>query len=56
MSTVAIVLLSLNLNTATPNFEAVTTEDQITRVYKFKNTRIKKALSFTTKRNNSKLA
>lgn len=31
-------------------------ENNVTRLYKFKNSRIKKALSFTTKRNKSKMA
>lgn len=31
-------------------------EESVARVYKFKNSRIKKALSFTTKRNKAKLA
>ncbi len=31
-------------------------ENTIARVYKFKNTRIKKELTFSTKRNNSKIA
>lgn len=33
-----------------------TKEDAVTRLYKFKNTRVKRALSFTTKKNNPKLA
>ncbi|MBT8300763.1 MAG: hypothetical protein KJO63_05490 [Maribacter sp.] len=31
-------------------------ENTVARLYKFKNSRVKKALSFTTKRNKSKLA
>ncbi len=31
-------------------------ETKVARLYKFKNSRIKKALSFTTKRNKAKLA
>lgn len=35
---------------------AVTDAQDLARVYKFKNSRIKKALSFTTKKNKAKLA
>lgn len=35
---------------------STTTENTVARLYKFKNSRIKKALSFTTKRNKAKLA
>ncbi len=31
-------------------------EEKVVRVYKYKNSRVKKALSFTTKRNKAKLA
>ena len=43
--------------TSTP-YENVTLESntEIARLYKFKNSRIKKALSFTTKRNKAKMA
>ena len=33
-----------------------TSNDQVVRLYKFKNARVKKALSFKTKRNASKIA
>lgn len=33
-----------------------TKEDAVARLYKFKNTRVKKALTFTTKKNKPKLA
>ena len=33
-----------------------TNENTVARLYKFKNSRVKKALSFTTKRNKAKLA
>jgi len=33
-----------------------TKEDAVSRLYKFKNTRVKRALSFSTKKNNPKLA
>lgn len=32
------------------------TENEVARLYKFKNSRIKKALAFTTKRNKAKMA
>ncbi|WP_411031475.1 hypothetical protein [Spongiimicrobium sp. 3-5] len=35
---------------------STTNENSVARLYKFKNARVKKALSFTTKRNKSKLA
>ena len=35
---------------------STTEENTVARVYKFKNSRIKKALSFKTKRNKAKLA
>ena len=34
----------------------ITTENEVARLYMFKNSRIKKALAFRTKRNKSKLA
>lgn len=34
----------------------ITTENNVARLYKFKNSRIKKALSFRTKRNRAKMA
>ena len=33
-----------------------TTENRVARLYKFKNSRVKKALAFTTKRNKARLA
>ena len=35
---------------------STTNENTVARLYKFKNSRVKKALSFTTKRNKAKLA
>jgi hypothetical protein len=39
-------------------FEAIATENEteVARLYKYKNSRIKKALKFTTKRNKAKMA
>ncbi|MFS4468048.1 hypothetical protein [Maribacter sp. 2210JD10-5] len=36
--------------------KSISSEAQITRLYRFKNSRIKKALSFTTKANRAKMA
>jgi hypothetical protein len=36
--------------------KSTTVENTVARVYKFKNTRVKKALNFKTKRNNAKVA
>ena len=43
---------------ATDDFEEVeiSEENEVARVYKRKNSRVKKAISFTTKRNRAKLA
>jgi len=35
---------------------STTNENTVARLYKFKNSRVKKALSFTTKRNKAKMA
>lgn len=35
---------------------STSTENSVARLYKFKNSRVKKALSFTTKRNKAKMA
>ncbi len=44
--------------TIVTSYEDVTigTATEVARLYKFKNSRIKKALSFTTKRNKAKMA
>ncbi len=42
--------VEMNIVTSTTN------ENTVARLYKFKNSRVKKALSFTTKRNKAKLA
>ena len=54
-SEMAIVTFS---TTEEVSFEEVTMKNktEITRLYKFKNSRIKKALAFTTKRNKAKMA
>lgn len=59
---VKVETIEMNIVTVTSieetTFEDVTTENktEVARLYKFKNARIKKALSFTTKRNKSKMA
>jgi hypothetical protein len=48
--TVKVETISMTIVTAT------TTDNTVARLYKFKNSKIKKALSFSTKRNKAKLA
>ena len=56
-STQMALVLDSSINTTVLIKEAAQNSDfQIARLYKRKNTRVKKALSFTTKRNRSKLA
>ncbi|MDH3697643.1 MAG: hypothetical protein OER83_04590 [Flavobacteriaceae bacterium] len=45
-----VITIEMSIATSTTN------ENTVARVYKFKNSRVKKALSFTTKRNKAKLA
>ncbi len=45
-----------SITTATKNEVKTETTTEVARLYKFKNSRIKKALSFTTKRNKAKMA
>ena len=47
---VKVVTVEMTIVTSTSN------ENTIARLYKFQNARVKKALSFTTKRNKAKLA
>ena len=50
-------LLDNGINVVTHTIKVyITNEKSITRLYKFKNSRIKKALSFNTKRNKAKTA
>lgn len=54
---VKVETIEMTIVTSTENKE-VTLEktNEVARLYKFKNSRVKKALSFTTKRNKSKMA
>ena len=47
---------TMSIVTATPNEVTVKNENKVARLYMFKNSKIKKELSFTTKLNKAKLA
>lgn len=48
--------IEMGIATETTNKEVILeTKVEVARLYKFKNSKIKKALSFTTKRDNAKL-
>ena len=47
---------SVELNVEIEMTKEIKTETEVARLYMFKNSRIKKALAFRTKRNKSKLA
>ncbi len=52
-----VVTIEMGIVPATPSFKIVKDDqNSVARLYRFKNSAIKKALSFTTKRNSSKLA
>lgn len=55
---VVTIEMSIVTTTATETMNEVKTETttEVARLYKFKNSRVKKALSFTTKRNKAKMA
>ncbi|EAR01306.1 hypothetical protein [Maribacter sp. HTCC2170] len=48
--------MTVVLTSETKNEVKTETTTEVARLYKFKNSRIKKALSFTTKRNKAKMA
>jgi len=48
--------MTIVITTETKNEVKTETTTEVARLYKFKNSRIKKALSFTTKRNKAKMA
>ncbi|SDM58511.1 hypothetical protein [Kriegella aquimaris] len=51
------LVLDSSTTTIVPGIEITKSEqDQVARLYKFKNSRVKKALTFTTKRNKAKMA
>lgn len=51
-----VVLVTSINHTNTVEKVEITTENKVARLYKFKNSRIKKALAFRTKRDRSKMA
>ncbi len=54
---VKVETIEMSIVTATEKEEVkLETTTEVARLYKFKNSKIKKALSFTTKRNKSKMA
>ena len=54
---VKVETIEMTIVTATEKEEVkLETTTEVARLYKFKNSKIKKALSFTTKRNKSKMA
>ncbi len=54
---VKVETIEMTIVTATVKEELkLETKTEVARLYKFKNSRIKKALSFTTKRNKAKMA
>ena len=51
------LVLDSSTTTIVPSIEITKSEqNQVARLYKFKNSRVKKALTFTTKRNKAKMA
>lgn len=56
--TIELSVVLSSVEEAATNFNAIktTNENSTVRLYKFKNSKIKKALAFTTKRNSAKLA
>ena len=54
---VKVETIEMTIVTSTENKEVVLkSSTEVARLYKFKNSRIKKALSFTTKRNKARMA
>jgi L-cystine uptake protein TcyP (sodium:dicarboxylate symporter family) len=54
---VKVETIEMTIVTSTENKEVVLkSSTEVARLYKYKNSRIKKALSFTTKRNKAKMA
>ncbi|MDX1769361.1 MAG: hypothetical protein R3294_14985 [Arenibacter troitsensis] len=53
---VKVETVSMSIVTATQNEVSVKNENKVARLYMFKNSRIKKELSFSTKLNKAKLA
>ncbi len=54
---VKVETIEMTIVTSTASEEVtLETATEVARLYKYKNSRVKKALSFTTKRNNAKMA
>jgi len=53
---VKVETVSMSIVTATQNEVSVKNENKVARLYMFKNSRVKKELSFSTKLNRAKLA
>jgi hypothetical protein len=53
---VKVETVTMNIVTATQNEVSVKNENKVARLYMFKNSRVKKELSFSTKLNKAKLA
>lgn len=53
---VKVEVIEMNIVTEVTFVNVATENTEVARLYKYKNSRIKKALSFTTKRNKAKMA
>lgn len=53
---VKVQTIEMTTDTETVKEDVLETKVEMARLYKFKNSRVKKALSFTTKRNKAKMA
>ncbi|MDT0622780.1 hypothetical protein [Croceitalea vernalis] len=50
------ITVSIEMNVTVQVAKEIKTETEVARLYMFKNSRVKKALAFKTKRNKSKMA
>ncbi|MDT0540801.1 hypothetical protein [Croceitalea sp. P059] len=50
------ITVSIEMNVTVKVAKEIKTETEVARLYMFKNSRVKKALAFKTKRNKSKMA
>ena len=53
---IKVVTIEMGIVTSTQSKVTLEKNTEVARLYKFKNSRIKKALKFTTKRNKAKMA
>lgn len=53
---VKVKTVTMSIVTSTSNEDSVIKENTVARLYMFKNSRVKKELAFSTKRNKAKLA